>query len=160
METFSALLALCGGIPQRHWREALMFSLICAWINRWVNIREAGDLRRHRILCDDIVMSNLKKPLLKPNLSMSETKVLTCWPWLVLAFRISLGRGSEGYIVWVNDLIITGWPKSFQAHWLHLDFFAKNYSCLSRFSLTIYIRIHFVFLGIAYDRRYMISYFI
>ena len=26
----------------------LMFSLICAWINDWVNNREAGDLRRHR----------------------------------------------------------------------------------------------------------------
>ena len=25
-----------------------MFSLICAWINDWVNNREAGDLRRHR----------------------------------------------------------------------------------------------------------------
>ena len=25
-----------------------MFSLICAWINGWVNNREAGDLRRHR----------------------------------------------------------------------------------------------------------------
>ena len=30
------------------WRGTLMFSLICAWINNWVNNREAGDLRRHR----------------------------------------------------------------------------------------------------------------
>ena len=30
------------------WRGALMFSLICAWINDWVNNREAGDLRLHR----------------------------------------------------------------------------------------------------------------
>ena len=29
------------------WRGALMFSFICAWINDWVNNREAGDLRRH-----------------------------------------------------------------------------------------------------------------
>ena len=28
------------------WRGALMFSLISAWINGWVNNREAGDLRR------------------------------------------------------------------------------------------------------------------
>ena len=27
------------------WRRALMFSLICVWINGWVNNREAGDLR-------------------------------------------------------------------------------------------------------------------
>ena len=30
------------------WRWALMFSLICVWINGWVNNREAGDLRRYR----------------------------------------------------------------------------------------------------------------
>ena len=30
------------------WRGALMFSLICVWINDWVNNREAGDLRRYR----------------------------------------------------------------------------------------------------------------
>ena len=30
------------------WRGALMFSSICAWINGWLNNREAGDLRRHR----------------------------------------------------------------------------------------------------------------
>ena len=33
-----------------------MFSLICAWINGWVNNGEAGDLRRHRIHYDVIVM--------------------------------------------------------------------------------------------------------
>ena len=56
METFSALLALCAGnspVPvnsphKGQWRGALMFSLICARINDWVNNREAGDLRRHR----------------------------------------------------------------------------------------------------------------
>ena len=42
METFSALLAICAGnspVPVNsphkvQWRGALMFSLICAWINR------------------------------------------------------------------------------------------------------------------------------
>ena len=29
------------------WRGALMFSFICAWINIWVNNREAGDLRSY-----------------------------------------------------------------------------------------------------------------
>ena len=55
METFSALLALCAGnspvsVNSPHkgqWRGALMFTLICAGINDWVNNREAGDLRRH-----------------------------------------------------------------------------------------------------------------
>ena len=38
------------------WRGPLMFSLICVWINRWVNNREAGDWRRHRAHYDVIVM--------------------------------------------------------------------------------------------------------
>ena len=38
------------------WRGALMFSLICAWINSWINNREAGDLRHHRAHYDVTVM--------------------------------------------------------------------------------------------------------
>ena len=38
-----------GEFPHKsQWRGVLMFSLICVWINGWVNNREAGDLRRHR----------------------------------------------------------------------------------------------------------------
>ena len=40
------------------WRGALMFSLICVWINDWVNNREAGDLRCHRAHYDVIVMTH------------------------------------------------------------------------------------------------------
>ena len=65
METFSALLALCVGnspVPvnsphKGQWRGALMFSLISARINNWVNNREAGDLRRHRGHYEVSVMS-------------------------------------------------------------------------------------------------------
>ena len=40
------------------WRVwALMFSLICTWINGWVNNRLAGDLRRHPAHYDVIVMT-------------------------------------------------------------------------------------------------------
>ena len=38
------------------WRGALMFSLICARINDWINNREAGDLRRYRGHYDVTVM--------------------------------------------------------------------------------------------------------
>ena len=38
------------------WRGALMFSLICVWINCWVNNREAGDLRRYCAHYDVSVM--------------------------------------------------------------------------------------------------------
>ena len=57
METFSALLALVRGIYRSpvnslhkdQWRT-------CAWINGWVNDRDAGDLRRHRTHHDVTVM--------------------------------------------------------------------------------------------------------
>ena len=71
METFSAVLALCAGnspVPvnsphKGQWRGALMLSLIYAWINDWVNNREAGDLRRQRGHCDVIVMSIINLPV-------------------------------------------------------------------------------------------------
>ena len=57
METFSASLALCGKSPPKgQWGGALMFTLICAWINVWVNSREAGDFRRHCAHYDIIIM--------------------------------------------------------------------------------------------------------
>ena len=37
-------------------RRFMMFSLICVWINDWVNNREAGDVRRYRAHYDVIVM--------------------------------------------------------------------------------------------------------
>ena len=62
METFSALLAICVGnspVNSTHkgqWCGALIFSLICARINGWVNNREAGYLRCHHAHYDIIVM--------------------------------------------------------------------------------------------------------
>ena len=41
------------------WHGVLMFSLICAWTNRWVNNRNAGDLRRHQAYYDVTVMNFL-----------------------------------------------------------------------------------------------------
>ena len=63
METVFALLALCAGnspvsgeFPSQ-WPVTPSFDdLICAWINAWVNNREAGDLRRRRDHYDVIVM--------------------------------------------------------------------------------------------------------
>ena len=64
METFS---------PHKgQWHGALMFSLICAWRNAWVNNREAGDLRLHRAHYDVTVMTyasdNIGRP---PAIAMS-----------------------------------------------------------------------------------------
>ena len=37
------------------WHEALMFPFMCAWIDGWVNNREAGDVIRHRAHYDATV---------------------------------------------------------------------------------------------------------
>ena len=54
---------LCGihqspvnSLNKGQWRGALMFSLICAWLNGWVNNHEAGDLRCHCAYYDVTVM--------------------------------------------------------------------------------------------------------
>ena len=65
MDTFSMILAICAGnspvtgeFPaQRPVTRSFDISLICAWINGWVNTRDAGDLRRHRANYDVIVIS-------------------------------------------------------------------------------------------------------
>ena len=64
METFPCYWPLVRGIhwspvnsPHKgQWHGDLMFSLIGAWINAWVNNREAADFRRHRTHNDVIVM--------------------------------------------------------------------------------------------------------
>ena len=61
------------------WRGALMFSLICDWINSWVNNREVGDLSHHRAHFDIIVMTwmDYKYQYLK----VEQTYHLDSAPW-------------------------------------------------------------------------------
>ena len=49
-----------NSLHKGQWRGALMFSLICVWINGWVSNREAGDVRRHRAHYEVTVMICLK----------------------------------------------------------------------------------------------------
>ena len=64
METFPRYWSFVRGIhrspvnsPHKgQWRGDLMFSLIRAWTNGWVNNRDYGDLRRHRAHYDITVI--------------------------------------------------------------------------------------------------------
>ena len=56
------------------WRGALMFSLICAWLNGWVSNREAGDLRRHRAHYDVIVAKNVRVYLVMYSVQEAHTE--------------------------------------------------------------------------------------
>ena len=106
METFSALLAICAGnspvpvnFPHKgQWRGALMFALICVWINAWVNNRKAGDLRRYCAHYDVIVMQGgiwvavsiqfffMLLCMIIKFLSMDPCDVLTCLIDFLLCF--------------------------------------------------------------------------
>ena len=58
------------------WRGALMFHLIDAWINGWVNNREAGDLRRDCAHYDVTVM--IKFPSLAPGGTVPIIRMTHC----------------------------------------------------------------------------------
>ena len=93
------------------WREALMFSLICARINGWVNNGEAGDLRRHRAHYDVIVNNASGLPH-------------SCTQWGSHMYHIFSGYMPD---VWINDS--QGSTKDKMIHItsfiLHDNFFSK-----------------------------------
>ena len=102
METFSALLALCAGnSPHKgQWRGTLMFSLICAWTNGWVNNRDAGDLRRHRDPYDVTVMTcgSLERTAIVTSKSIVQ--------WNKFRVRVGLGAGwVDMYFIWYIILL-------------------------------------------------------
>ena len=75
------------------WRGALVFSLVCAWINEWVNNGDAGDLRRHRAHHDVSVMILQCTSWLSDNgryLTMSITAVSKIRPFHRLYFVVTL----------------------------------------------------------------------
>ena len=62
-----------NSLHKGQWRGSLMFSLICVWINGWVNNHKAGDLRRYRahydvtvMLCDIVVINTVSVGGLPP----------------------------------------------------------------------------------------------
>ena len=134
MEKFSALLALCAGnspVPvnsphKGQWRGALLFSLICAWINGWVNSRKAGDLRHHRAHYDVTVMgsfSSTKNDSTSCSISCREiikieiylyvfwkefsTTLLNRWNWFYINGRYESSNPLILSISWVGPKYIT-----------------------------------------------------
>ena len=53
-----------NSLHKGQWRGALMFTLICARINGWINNRKAGDLKRNRAHYDVIVMMWFEEQLI------------------------------------------------------------------------------------------------
>ena len=120
MKTFSALSTLCvGNSPDKgQWRRALMFSLICAWTNGWVNDRDASDLRRHCTQHDVTVMGKVCLPWVP-----SQIHVL---PLLLPCYEI-LFHTDSCYDITQMQALWSGKPWLSQPGWcsLHHNFIEK-----------------------------------
>ena len=97
MDAFSALLAICAGNSPvtGQWRRALIFSLICVWINGWLNNRETGDLRCHRAHYDVIVMIWFLLILVSCTFPHSLTITVSEWPANVAVMSIKAYSGAD-----------------------------------------------------------------
>ena len=100
------------------WREALMFSLICAWTNNEVRNRDAGDLRRRRTHYDvnlvDPIFTKVKssQPINSFDIvgfiswhryhSMQQHYGTCCemftWRWSHTGPRHRIDKGFQGYV--------------------------------------------------------------
>ena len=78
------------------WRGAVVFPLICAWINGWPNNREAGDLRRHRGHYDVTVIMEHKSWHFRWVCGGGQDCTAACL-WLLLRKRL-IQLGSKAYL--------------------------------------------------------------
>ena len=60
-----------------------MFTLICVWINDWVNSCEAGDLRRYRIHYDVTVMGIWACEINDGSVAKQNTHQVPCAIWII-----------------------------------------------------------------------------
>ena len=74
------------------WRGALVFSLICAWINAWVNNRDTGDLRRHRAHHDVTLMVSGPSPTYMDACVAADAAPLGFADWSSISATDCLGK--------------------------------------------------------------------
>ena len=78
-----------NSLHKGQWRGALMYPLICSWINDCLNNREAGVMRRHRAYYDVIVIY--------PQCCTRET--------MMYSFGCIYAKDAKGYSTWSIDKI-------------------------------------------------------
>ena len=88
-----------------------MFSLICSWINGWVNNRKAGDLRRHRAHYDVIVMYTCR--IYVNNNSLILQYHLFIYPFLIFCVsRFGVIQNDLTDLVKSHDISMDKWNRT------------------------------------------------
>ena len=119
------------------WRGALMFSLICVWINDWENNREAWDLRRYCAHYDVIVMDGLyTADIFLFFIFLSAPLIVYCplnlhYTWLLDTTENHLQR------LMLMDICLRK-RKVFEAHSIELN---MSGSWSSLFSVSLFIKV-------------------
>ena len=92
------------------WVGALMFSLICVWINDWVNNREGGDLIRYRAHYEVIVM-DLAWPW-----NRESVVVLVTWDRILSLARIKLRLCSVNHRAGYFSNLVCDWLSTVRTY--------------------------------------------
>ena len=101
------------------WRGALMFSLMCARINSWVNNREAGDLRRYRHHYDVIVMQLFRNSQYCPNkpIQTVSNSCLVFGLWLIMLTMKYYGYKMPSRVIFASVGCERSWNVSDGVGW-------------------------------------------
>ena len=88
------------------WRGAFIFSLICAWINAWVNNRKAGDLGLHRAHYDVTIMSYKTGGYILWRLNVFALNYKRCnYVWGILGYKAEVKkRLIDQRILWRHQM--------------------------------------------------------
>ena len=101
------------------WRGALMFPLICDWINGWVNNYEAGDLRRHQAHYDVTVMfqdDTLERITSRKAMFVSRLCMMTFIQWDNKRASLGFSRLSLQFAAFSCDILVSSWGNP---SWIH-----------------------------------------
>ena len=102
-------------------RRALMFPLICAWTNGWVNNRDTCDLRCHRAHYDVIVMQHLELV----NVTDTE-KPCASWSSGIGRIRLPASTATVQQAVPTNSRNRPTWHPSLHTDFIRLGSVTKN----------------------------------
>ena len=120
------------------WHWPLIFSLICAWTNGWVNNRDAGDLRRH---------GDLRRSLWRH--CNGVFRILFCFGWpswqllivrdCTITFKFACFNHSRGHALWFKTIslckFVAAFVVAYCSIWYHKQVWAKMFGYLA-FSVT------------------------